>query len=71
MCIFTNNIYSNVFLLLRVNQGNGNNSEISDRLLTLKHEIEELEQQEKKLDLHKSWVQQSIKNVTDEVTNTQ
>lgn len=54
-----------------VNQGNGNNSEISDRLLTLKHEIEELEQQEKKLDLHKSWVQQSIKNVTDEVTNTQ
>lgn len=71
MGIFTNNIYSNVFILFRVNQGNGNNSEISDRLLTLKHEIEELEQQEKKLDLHKSWVQQSIKNVTDEVTNTQ
>ncbi|XP_022341121.2 transcription factor E2F5-like isoform X1 [Crassostrea virginica] len=54
-----------------VNQGNGNSSEISDRLLILKQEIEDLEQQEKRLDLHKSWVQQSIKNVTDEVTNTQ
>lgn len=54
-----------------VTQGNGNSSEISDRLLTLKQEIEDLEQQEKRLDLHKSWVQQSIKNVTDEVTNTQ
>ena len=54
-----------------MNQGNGNSSEISDRLLILKQEIEDLEQQEKRLDLHKSWVQQSIKNVTDEVTNTQ
>ena len=45
--------------------------EISDRLLTLKEEIDELDQRERELDQHKAWVQQSIKNVTDEVTNTQ
>ncbi|XP_069112017.1 transcription factor E2F5-like [Argopecten irradians] len=44
--------------------------EIADRLGNLKDEIAELEQQEAELDQHKIWVQQSIKNVTDEVTNT-
>ncbi|XP_060063115.1 transcription factor E2F5-like [Ylistrum balloti] len=44
--------------------------EIADRLVILKDEIAELEQQEAELDQHKIWVQQSIKNVTDEVTNT-
>ncbi|KAK3086412.1 hypothetical protein FSP39_018077 [Pinctada imbricata] len=51
--------------------GVGNIGEISERLMMLKEEIEDLEQQERELDQHKSWVQQSIKNVTDEVTNTQ
>ena len=48
-----------------------NTREISDRLVTLKSEIEHLNQREKELDQHKSWVQQSIKNVTDEVSNCQ
>ena len=38
--------------------------------MTLKDEISELDRQERELDQHKLWVQQSIKNVTDEVTNT-
>ncbi|CAE1299417.1 E2F4_5 [Acanthosepion pharaonis] len=48
-----------------------NTREISDRLVSLKSEIEHLNQREKELDQHKSWVQQSIKNVTDEVSNCQ
>ena len=45
-------------------------TEVSERLTTLKEEISELDRQERELDQHKLWVQQSIKNVTDEVTNT-
>jgi len=45
-------------------------TEVSERLMTLKDEISELDRQERELDQHKLWVQQSIKNVTDEVTNT-
>lgn len=48
-----------------------NTREISDRLLVLKDEITELERREKELDQHKIWVQQSIKNVTDDTTNHQ
>ncbi|KAJ8302784.1 hypothetical protein KUTeg_019180 [Tegillarca granosa] len=48
-----------------------NTREISDKLIELKDEIDDLEQREQELDQHKQWVQQSIKNVTDEVTNTQ
>ncbi|XP_046364640.1 transcription factor E2F5-like [Haliotis rufescens] len=47
-----------------------NTREISDRLVTLQSDIDDLERQERELDQHKLWVQQSIKNVTDEVTNT-
>ncbi|CAC5421690.1 E2F4_5 [Mytilus coruscus] len=50
------------------NQSTG--TEVSERLMTLKNEISDLDRQEKELDQHKLWVQQSIKNVTDEVTNT-
>ena len=32
-------------------------------------EMGELEKQEKQLDQHKSWVQQSIKNITDDMGN--
>jgi len=35
----------------------------------LKEEIEELDDFEKVLDQHKSWVQQSIKNITEDSTN--
>ncbi|CAI9737686.1 transcription factor E2F5-like [Octopus vulgaris] len=48
-----------------------NSREISDRLVNLKKEIESLEEREKQLDKHKSWVQQSIKNVIEEVSNSQ
>lgn len=48
-----------------------NTREIADRLVLLKHEIQELEQREKELDQHKLWVQQSIKNVTDDQSNHQ
>ena len=46
-----------------------NTREISDRLVLLKDEIDALDRQEKELDQHKQWVQQSIKNVTDDVGN--
>ncbi|KAK7114937.1 hypothetical protein V1264_000909 [Littorina saxatilis] len=47
-----------------------NSREISDRLVSLKDELEELARRERELDQHKLWVQQSIRNVTDEVSNT-
>ncbi|XP_041375194.1 transcription factor E2F5-like [Gigantopelta aegis] len=47
-----------------------NTTEISNRLVVLKDELDDLERQERELDKHKVWVQQSIKNVTDEVINT-
>ncbi|XP_005096447.1 transcription factor E2F4 [Aplysia californica] len=51
--------------------GPGSNSrDISERLTSLKDDLAELRHQEQELDKHKQWVQQSIKNVTDEVTNT-
>ena len=39
--------------------------------MVLKSEIEELDRRERELDQHKTWVQQSIKNVTDDVSNHQ
>lgn len=51
--------------------GPGSNSrDISERLTSLKDDLADLREQELQLDKHKQWVQQSIKNVTDEVTNT-
>ncbi|GAB1601981.1 transcription factor E2F5-like [Argonauta hians] len=44
--------------------------EISNRLLTLKNETSKLDQQEKALDKHKSCIQQSIKNITEEASNS-
>ncbi|KAL4235358.1 Transcription factor e2f4 [Mactra antiquata] len=47
-----------------------NTREYSDKLYSVQEELEELRQKEAELDQHKMWVQQSIKNVTDEVENT-
>uniref|UniRef100_A0A2I3SP02 E2F transcription factor 4 n=1 Tax=Pan troglodytes TaxID=9598 RepID=A0A2I3SP02_PANTR len=47
-----------------------NTREIADKLIELKAEIEELQQREQELDQHKVWVQQSIRNVTEDVQNT-
>jgi len=48
-----------------------NTKEISDKLLTLKQEIEHLDQIEKMLDEQKLWVQQSLKNVSEDSENEQ
>jgi hypothetical protein len=40
-----------------------------DRLGILKDEIERLDDFEKVIDQHKSWVQQSIKNITEDSSN--
>ncbi|XP_074644861.1 transcription factor E2F5-like [Tubulanus polymorphus] len=48
-----------------------NTTEIANRLVELQEEISQLEAKEKLLDLHKDWVQQSIKNVQDEVGNSE
>ena len=48
-----------------------NSAEATARLASLKDEIEELKIRELELDKHKIWVQQSIKNVTDDVSNHQ
>lgn len=46
-----------------------NTQEATDRLSVLKDEIKELEEFEKNIDKHKSWVTQSIKNITEDVSN--
>lgn len=47
-----------------------NTREYSDKLYTVQEELEDLKRKEQELDQHKTWIQQSIKNVTDEVENT-
>ncbi|KAG8562208.1 hypothetical protein GDO81_015616 [Engystomops pustulosus] len=47
-----------------------NTREIADKLIDLKAELADLEHQEHELDQQRIWVQQSIKNVTDDVQNT-
>lgn len=48
-----------------------NTPEATDRLVVLKDEIKSLEDYENKIDQHKAWVQQSIKNITEDATNFQ
>ncbi|KAM6430370.1 transcription factor E2F4 isoform 1-T1 [Liasis olivaceus] len=48
-----------------------NTREIAHKLIELKAEIEDLEHRERELEQQKMWVQQSIKNVTDDVQNNQ
>ncbi|KAG9474716.1 hypothetical protein GDO78_003269 [Eleutherodactylus coqui] len=45
-----------------------NTREIADKLIDLKAELADLEQREQELDQQRIWVQQSIKNVTDDST---
>ncbi|KAK7864017.1 hypothetical protein R5R35_000121 [Gryllus longicercus] len=47
-----------------------NTQEMATRLSGLKREIAILEDHEAKLDTHKQWVQQSIRNITDDVENS-
>lgn len=46
-----------------------NTREIAHKLIELKAEIEDLEHRERELEQQKMWVQQSIRNVTDDVQN--
>lgn len=46
-----------------------NTREVTERLAQLTHEYEELRKIEAELDQHKSWVQQSIRNVTEDISN--
>ncbi|MBN3285121.1 E2F4 factor, partial [Polyodon spathula] len=48
-----------------------NTREIADKLIDLKAELEDLERREHELDQQRVWVQQSIKNVTDDIQNSQ
>uniref|UniRef100_A0A8C9S460 E2F transcription factor 4 n=1 Tax=Scleropages formosus TaxID=113540 RepID=A0A8C9S460_SCLFO len=48
-----------------------NTREIADKLIDLKGELEDLHQREQELDQQRLWVQQSIKNVTDDTQNSQ
>ena len=47
----------------------GNSKEIAQRVMGLKSELEDLELKENELDLQKGWVQQSIRNVTEDSEN--
>jgi transcription factor E2F4/5 len=58
------------FCLCRGGGGPGSNShEATSRLVQLKEDILQLDYWEQELDQHKTWVQQSIKNITDDVEN--
>ncbi|KAF7288022.1 hypothetical protein GWI33_000076 [Rhynchophorus ferrugineus] len=47
--------------------GNTNNSEFSVRIRKLKQELAKLDEYEHQLDLHKLWIEQSIKNTTEDI----
>ncbi|XP_064016757.1 transcription factor E2F4 isoform X1 [Pogoniulus pusillus] len=47
-----------------------NTREIAHKLIELKADIEDLEQREQELEQQKMWVQQSIRNVTEDVQNS-
>lgn len=48
-----------------------NTQEVSDRLEELKEEIAELEENERRLDTHRSWISQSLTNIADDAGNAQ
>lgn len=47
-----------------------NTTEITDRLEVLKDELSQLDLLENELDKQRTWVQQSIRNVTDDQENS-
>ncbi|EDO35612.1 predicted protein [Nematostella vectensis] len=46
-----------------------NTREISDKLVVLKKELEALDEEERKLDEQRAWVQQSLKNISEDPEN--
>lgn len=47
--------------------GNTSNSEFSVRIRKLKQELAKLDEYEHQLDLHKLWIEQSIRNTTEDL----
>ncbi|KAG1675938.1 Transcription factor E2F4 [Nymphon striatum] len=47
-----------------------NTKEITDKMVQLKEEIKELVSKEEELDKHQAWMQQSIRNITEDVENS-
>ena len=63
-----------MFFTLWIIRGAGpgcNTREISDKLVDLKRELEGLEDKERELDEQRLWVQQSLKNVSEDSENEQ
>lgn len=56
-------------LLIRGAGPGCNTQEITERMLMLKEEINELKSREDQLDQHRVWIQQSICNITDDLDN--
>jgi len=64
--------YLNVWLFFLSHRGANlscTSVDAPDRIAVLKAEIALLDRREKELDEHKMWVQQSVKNVTDDAGN--
>ena len=59
------------FLIFRGAGPGCNTREISDKLVHLKGELEMLEDKERELDEQRLWVQQSLKNVSEDPENEQ
>lgn len=69
---FANCLYVTTYLSLCF-RGVGpgcNTREIADKLIDLKAELDDLALRENELDQQRVWVQQSIKNVTDDSNNS-
>lgn len=58
-----------IFVFSRGGGPGCNSVELTARLGSIKNEIDDLDRLEKELDQHKQWVQQSIKNVTEDADN--
>lgn len=73
-CLICLPVYYYLCLYLLFSRGAGpgcNTREISDKLVHLKGELETLEDKERELDEQRLWVQQSLKNVSEDPENEQ
>ena len=68
--VFDNNLLACFFVYRGAGPG-CNTREISDKLVLLKGELERLEDKERELDEQRLWVQQSLKNVSEDPDNEQ
>lgn len=70
-CLGLPSVHYQVYVLCFRGVGPGcNTREIADKLIDLKAELDDLALREHELDQQRVWVQQSIKNVTDDSNNS-